>query len=548
MQRSQLKLMTMLSALVGSFSYIILLAVLNGSMGFLFSISITFFGALAVAKLLGGTVALSYTALCIIIVSCGIVRGGLRYLEQYSNHYIAFRLLAIIRDKLFGALRKLAPAKLEDKQSGNLISMITADIETLEVFYAHTLSPILIATTVSMVVCGVIWYMSSYILALYSLASYIVVGVILPIINSRMLSHTGRHYRTQLSQFNGMFMDTIKGSREIIMHNQVSQQTQYINNDTDKLNALTAKLKGKMSIADGICGLAITLLSVGMLVLGSYATTIDTTMVLVCVVLLMSSFGPVVALNALPNNLNQTFASANRVFDLLAEKPQVEDIITGTDIAIDSISVDNLCFGYNDTKVLDNFSMTANKGELVAISGSSGCGKSTVLKLLLRFWSKDSGTISYNGIDIDNINTSCLKQHVAMVSQTTYIFADTVAGNLRVANQRATDEQLILACQQANIHDVIMAQPQGYDTLLGAGGTDLSAGERQRLGLARAFVSNANILLLDEPTSNVDSINEGIILQSILTAKADKAIVLISHRKSTLSIADRIYTIQGETL
>ncbi len=548
MPRSQLKLMAMLSALVGSFSYIILLAVLNGSIGFLFSISITFFGTLAVAKLLGGTVALSYTALCIIIVSCGVVRGGLRYLEQYSNHYIAFRLLAIIRNKLFGALRRLAPAKLEDKQSGNLISMITADIETLEVFYAHTLSPILIATTVSIVVCSVVWYMSSYILALYALASYIVVGVILPLINSRMLSNTGRQYRTQLSQFNGMFVDTIKGSREIIMHNQVSEQTQNINNDTVKLNTLTAKLKGKTTIADGICGLAITLLSVGMLLVGSYTTTIDTTMVLVCVVLLMSSFGPVVALNALPNNLNQTFASANRVFDLLAEKPQVEDIINATDITIDSLTVDNLCFGYNDSQVLDNFSMTANKGELVAISGSSGCGKSTVLKLLLRFWSKDSGTIRYNGIDIDNINTRCLKQHVAMVSQNTYIFADSVADNLKVANQHATYDQLVLACQQANIHDVIMALPQGYDTLLGVGGVDLSAGERQRLGLARAFVSQATVLLLDEPTSNVDSINEGIILQSILTAKADKAIVLISHRKSTLSIADRIYNIQGETV
>ncbi len=548
MQRSQLKLMAMLSALVGSFGYIILLAVLNGSIGFLFSISITFFGALAVAKLLGGAVTLSYTALCIIIVSCGVVRGGLRYLEQYSNHYIAFRLLAIIRNKLFGALRRLAPAKLEDKQSGNLISMITADIETLEVFYAHTLSPILIATTVSIVVCSVIWYMSSYILALYALASYIVVGVILPIINSRMLSNTGKQYRTQLSQFNGMFMDTIKGSREIIMHNQVSEQTQHINNDTDKLNTLATKLKGKTSIADGICGLAITLLSLGMLIVGSYTTAVDTTMVLVCVVLLMSSFGPVVALNALPNNLNQTFASANRVFDLLAEKPQVEDITDGADITIDSLAVDNLCFGYNNTKVIDNFCLTADKGELVAISGSSGCGKSTVLKLLLRFWNKDSGTIRYNGIDIDNINTSCLKQHVAMVSQTTYIFADSVAGNLRIANQHATHDQLILACKQANIHDVIMALPQGYDTLLGTGGVDLSAGERQRLVLAIAFVSNANILLLDEPTSNVDSINEGIILQSILTAKADRAIVLISHRKSTLSIADRIYNIQGETI
>lgn len=548
MPRSQLKLMAMLSALVGSFSYIILLAVLNGSMGFLFSISITFFGALAVAKLLGGTVALSYTALCIIIVSCGIVRGGLRYLEQYSNHYIAFRLLAIIRDKLFGSLRQLAPAKLEDKQSGNLISMITADIETLEVFYAHTLSPILIATTVSMVVCGVIWYMSSYILALYALASYIVVGVILPIINSKLLSHTGKQYRTQLSQFNGMFMDTMKGSREIIMHNQVSQQVDNIDSATTKLNNTTSKLKAKMGIADGICGLAITLLSVGMLVVGSYLVTIDITMVLVCVVLLMSSFGPVVALNALPNNLNQTFASANRVFDLLAEKPQVEDITDGTNVAIDSLTVDNLCFGYNNTPVLDNFSMTVSKGELVAISGSSGCGKSTVLKLLLRFWSKDSGNICYNGMDIESINTNCLKSQVAMVSQNTYIFADTVAGNLRVANQQATDGQLVLACQQANIHDVIMALPQGYDTLLGVGGVDLSAGERQRLGLARAFVSNANILLLDEPTSNVDSINEGIILQSILSAKANKAIILISHRKSTLSIADRTYNIQGETL
>ena len=260
------------------------------------------------------------------------------------------------------------------------------------------------------------------------------------------------------------------------------------------------------------------------------------------VVTVFGSFGPVVAISALPGNLTQTFASADRLLNLLEEKPEVSPIEDGKTFDFNNLAVNALSFSYEkQLQVLQEVCMYIKKGEIVGIVGSSGCGKSTLLKLLLRFWQKNSGTIAYNSIDIDEINTNNLLDNVTMVSQETYLFNDTIENNLRIAKFNATKEEIENACKLSSIHDFILTLPDGYNTIVGAFGDNLSAGEKQRIGLARAFLLGSGLILLDEPTSNVDSINEGIILKALKQQKHKKGIILVSHRESTMAIADRIY-------
>ena len=291
---------------------------------------------------------------------------------------------------------------------------------------------------------------------------------------------------------------------------------------------LAALMVGMVLVAQGS-------LSIGRMIIG--------------VVAVFGSFGPVIAISALPGNLTQTFAAGDRVLNLLNEKPEVLPVEKGTRIEFERLDVEHLSFSYEDgTDVLTDVSMHVKQGEIVGIVGPSGCGKSTLLKLLMRFWQKQAGGIYYNGVDIDQVATESLLHNVTMVSQTTYLFDETIEDNLRIAKQDATMHEIEEACKKASVHDFIMSLPQGYQTRVGALGDALSAGERQRIGLARAFLRGSKLILLDEPTSNVDSINEGIILKALQAQKAQHAIILVSHRESTMASADRIYRMDGGRL
>lgn len=552
MKRNPFKIILKLFSLIGGFTFILILAVINGSIGFLCSISLTVLASLGIAKLLGVSIALSFPLLFGLIIGAGLLRGLLRYFEQYSNHYIAFKLLAILRNKIFTALRRLCPAKLETKQKGSIISMITSDIETLEIFYAHTLSPISIALFVSLAMTLFIGLVVSWTMALFALFSYTLIGLILPFINGTILAKSGNEYRSDFSFFNGFFMDSIKGSKEIILHNREEEKNEAVNLFSKKLLTSSKTLRERSTLIQGGTEIIMALLNFSMVGLGFFLVSkgvVDSGLVVVGVVALLSSFGPVLAVNALPSNLNQTLASANRIFDLLEDVPVVVDIEDGKNFDFSILQIKNLKFSYNEQmEVLTSVNLTIGVGEIIGIKGESGCGKSTLLKLLLRFWKKGSGEILYNSIDIENINTDSLKHNVAMVSQTTYIFDDTIKNNLKIANPEATDEEITVACKKASIHNHIMAQTDGYNTKIGSSGLKFSAGETQRIGLARAFLSNAKLILLDEPTSNVDSLNETIILNSLRANKEGKAIILVSHRDSTLSIADKIYNFAGGKL
>ncbi|MBD8985883.1 MAG: ABC transporter ATP-binding protein [Clostridiales bacterium] len=549
LRRSGAKIMASLIALLGSLSYIMVLAVINGSVGFVCAMGVTVFGAVGVAKALGEAIALSYGWIIGLTIGCGVLRGLLRYFEQYSNHYIAFRLLAVLRDKIFGALRVLCPAKLENKQKGSIIAMITSDIETLEVFYAHTISPICIAVLVSAAVFLFVGFVSSWYLALVALVGFLTIGIAVPLISSGRLKESGVKYRAEFASFSAYFLDSIKGIKDIVLNNAGEEREEEVNKRSDGLLAETKKMKHNITRAGSAIELTVSVfvlitLAVGILLVKKDMLPLGR--MIIGMVTVFSSFGPVIAVGSLPGNLTQTFASGDRVLNLLAEKPAVEAVTNGKDFDYENLDVKDLSFSYDgQTEVLKDIKMHAQKGEIIGIVGESGCGKSTFLKLLLRFWERSGGEINYDNTDIDKINTDSLLKNVTMVSQSTYFFEETIEDNLRIAKPDATQEEIENACKMASVHDFIMTLPDGYKTQVGALGDNLSAGEKQRIGLARAFLRGSELILLDEPTSNVDSINEGIILKALKEQKNKKSIILVSHRESTMAIADRIYQVAG---
>lgn len=552
LRRSGVKIAAGLAALLGSLSFVMVAAVVNGALGFFAAMGVTVFASLGVAKALGETVALSYGAIAAAAVACGVLRGVLRYFEQYGNHYIAFKLLAVLRDRIFSALRLLAPAKTEGRQKGNLIAMITSDIETLEVFYAHTVSPICIAAVVSVSVFLFVGLAASWYLALTALIGYVVIGIASPLRASAKLKAGGVNYRRGFASFNAFFLDSIKGIREIVLNNGGDERKKEVNRRSEDLLKETEKMKNSVAKNSAAVELLISLFIIASFAVGVLLVsegTLSLGRMIIGVTAVFGSFGPVTALSALPGNLTQTFACGDRVLNLLEEQPVVQPVIGGKTFRFDRVNVDRLSFAYNDeTEILKEICLNAKKGEIIGIVGKSGCGKSTLLKLLMRFREKNSGRIDYNETEIGEIDSVNLTDNVTMVPQNVWLFDETVEENLRIAKPDATAEELEAACRAAAIHERIVSLPDGYRTRVGFGGSRLSAGEKQRLGVARAFLRGSGLILLDEPTGNIDSLNEGILLKSLVNAKKDKCIILVSHRESTMSIADRIYRLENHRL
>ena len=552
LRRSGIKIAAGLAALLGSLSFVMVAAVVNGALGFFAAMGVTVFASLGVAKALGEAVALSYGAIAAAAVACGVLRGVLRYFEQYGNHYIAFKLLAVLRDRIFSALRLLAPAKTEGRQKGNLIAMITSDIETLEVFYAHTVSPICIAAVVSVSVFLFVGLAASWYLALTALIGYVVIGIASPLRASAKLKAGGVNYRRGFASFNAFFLDSIKGIREIVLNNGGEERKKEVNRRSEDLLKETEKMKNSVAKNSAAVELLISLFIIASFAVGVLLVsegTLSLGRMIIGVTAVFGSFGPVTALSALPGNLTQTFACGDRVLNLLEEQPAVQPVIGGKTFRFDRVNVDRLSFAYNDeAEILKEICLNAKKGEIIGIVGKSGCGKSTLLKLLMRFREKNSGRIDYNETEIGEIDSVNLTDNVTMVPQNVWLFDETVEENLRIAKPEATAEELEAACRAAAIHERIVSLPDGYRTRVGFGGSRLSAGEKQRLGVARAFLRGSGLILLDEPTGNIDSLNEGILLKSLVNAKKDKCIILVSHRESTMSIADRIYRLENHRL
>ena len=500
-----------------------------------------------------------------VMIIIAVLRGILHYAEQYCNHFIAFKLLAIIRHKVFAALRKLCPAKLEGRDKGNLISIITTDIELLEVFYAHTISPIAIATLTSLIM---VFFIGRYhwLAGLLALVAYLIVGVVIPMWNGKRGSQMGMEFRTNFGELNSFVLDSLRGLDETIQYDQGEKRKEQMSERSRSLAGMQEKLSKMEGSQRSFTNLVILLASFGMLALTVWLYgkgEIGFEGILTCTIAMMGSFGPVVALSSLSNNLNQTLASGERVLSLLEETPMVEEISGGVDIRTASGNIpvvsentgkeesrasvfsgaeaQHVTFAYENETILDDYSLKLEPGKITGIHGASGSGKSTLLKLLMRFWDVNQGSVSVDGEDVRKIPTRHLRDMESYVTQETHLFHDSIANNIAVGSPGASREAIIEAAKKASIHDFIMKLPKGYDTEVGELGDTLSGGEKQRIGIARAFLHDSPLILMDEPTSNLDSLNEGIILKSLREASEKKTVVLVSHRKSTMNIVDTVF-------
>lgn len=544
-KQSSLKIMARLIKLVKPLAGFMVLAVILGVTGFLCAIQITVAGGLTLLTAAGIDGGLAVKTGCILIIVFATLRGFLHYGEQACNHYIAFKLLAIIRDKVFKALRRLSPAKLEGKDKGNLISLITSDIELLEVFYAHTISPTCIAILTSLVMLIFIGRYS-VILSLIALLGYITVGCVIPMLSSKVNKNIGMTYRERSGALSSFVLDSMRGLLETLRYSAADKRLEETDKRTDELNSIQKKLKTIEGHTGSVTDITIIFFSLAMLLSGIalyQKGSIGIDGLIVCTVSMMSSFGPVAALSSLAGNLTHTLASGERVLSLLDEAPAVAENTDGKEVKFDGMECKNVGFSYDDEAILENFNMTIPRNRIISVTGPSGSGKSTALKLMMRFWDVKSGEIKMSDVNVKDIKTSSLRSNQSLVSQETQLFNDTIENNIKIADYSATRQQVEQAAEKASIHDFIMTLPKGYDTNVGELGDLLSDGEKQRIGLARAFLSSADMIMLDEPTSNLDSLNEGNVLRAIEQSKQGKSIVLVSHRKSTAKIADEAYTV-----
>ena len=567
-RRSAIRIMGSLIDLVKPLLHIMLAAIILGTLGYLCAIFLTILaGQVIVHGLLTGAAGIivpvdnmwlafvPVKTIITVMIVIAVLRGILHYAEQYCNHFIAFKLLAIIRHKVFASLRKLCPAKLEGRDKGNLISIITTDIELLEVFYAHTISPIAIATLTSMVM---VIFIGRYhwLAGMLALAAYLIVGVAIPMWNGKRGSQKGMEFRTSFGELNSFVLDSLRGLDETIQYGQGEKRKEQMSERSKNLAGIQKSLSKMEGSQRSFTNMVILLASFGMLALTIWLYdkgAIGFEGILTCTIAMMGSFGPVVALSSLSNNLNQTLASGERVLSLLEETPLVEEIPGDVETSgAESIEhgftgaeAENVTFAYGEEVILDNYSLKLQPGKITGIHGASGSGKSTLLKLLMRFWDVQDGSVSVDGTDVRKIPIRYLRDMESYVTQETHLFHDSIANNIEIAKPGASREEIMEAAKKASIHDFIMTLPKEYDTEVGELGDTLSGGEKQRIGIARAFLHECPLILLDEPTSNLDSLNEGIILKSLKESARKKTVVLVSHRVSTMNVADVVYEMEN---
>lgn len=522
---------------------VMIVAILFGSLGFVFGTKLLIYPFELISQSVQGLNIGIYTLILLVLIA--LARGVSRYLEQLSNHYIAFKILEIIRNNVFEHMRKLAPAKLENQDKGNLINVLTSDIEAIEVFYAHTISPILIAIITSVIY--ILWIASySAIISIAALLSYLFIGIVIPVFAYKRDAIKGRKARDEFGSFNSYILDTLRGRKELIQYRAVKSRMSSVIEREENLYELNMDLRRREGKTMGITDLsliAFTALSLVLSIVELKSGKLTFINFFLPTLLLYNSFGPVLALSALSNNMFTTISSIGRVLDVLEEEPVIEENLDGKEFTFNDLKIENLFFNYEDEEVLKDISFEVKERDIFSIEGKSGSGKSTLLKLIMNFWKVDQGKILFNGIDIDDIKTASLRKNISYVTQDTYIFAGTIEENLKIAKQGANIDEIIKACMQADIHEFIMSLPYGYQTYIGRN-NNLSAGQRQRIGIARAFLHDAKLILLDEPTSNLDILSEGEILKVLSNMKRDKTLIIVSHRKSTHSIVDKSFKLE----
>ena len=551
-RRSGFQIMKRLIVELKPLAPVMLITIVMGVLGFLASISIATFGGIAVGVLLKEITFITFKGAITVMIVTALIRGFLRYAEQLSGHYIAFKILYILRDKIFKVLRKLAPAKLESKEKGDLIALITSDIELLEVFYAHTIAPICIAILTNSII-SIVLFKIRPIFGILSLIFFGIVGFVIPYASSGLGKEAGVNYRNNFAKSNNYILESLRGLKEVLLFKNGQVRLNQINSNSKDLNKSLDKIKEHEGIIRAVTDFTIMVAILTFVLVGAneyFLGNISITLAVVAIIILASSFGPVVALSNLSNTLLQTFASAERLFGILDEEPQVKEVFDGENIKGETIDYSNVTFSYPNRKevIFDKSSITINKGDKIALIGESGIGKSTFIKLIMRFFDVNKGEINLDKVNIKNINTASLRDSQSLVSQETYLFNESILENIKIGNKDATKEEVIEAAKKASVHDFILSLPKGYETNVGELGGNLSSGEKQRLGLARAFLKDSEVLILDEPTSNLDTLNEGAILKAINENCNDKTIIMISHRKSTTAICNKVYKLENKKI
>lgn len=529
--------------------HIMIITILMGALAYAAVIAIPVLGGYALLGLAGlagpGAVNLGLIIPAMLILV--LARGFLRYAEQLSGHFIAFKLLALIRDRVFSALRRLAPAKLETREKGNLISVISGDIELLEVFYAHTIAPVVIAVLVSALVLGFTAFFHP-LPALILLGGYLFTALAVPRIVNRLAGEAGKSYRNEVGALNTLILDNLRGLREIQQYGVEEERIGRLGEMGRTLEARLRRLRKYEGLSRSLCDAAVLVTGLAVFLSGALLRQrglMDFSALVLTTIAALSSFGPVAALGALSNSLIHTFASGERVLALLDEAPVVEEVTEGAEARYGAVRAGRVNFAYTETEpVLRDLSLEIPPARIYGIRGKSGCGKSTFLRLLMRFWDAGSGSITIDGAEIRGLNTGSLRKLQGFVTQETSLFHTTIGENIKIARPEAGPEEVAAAAKKASLHDFVMTLPRGYDTEVGELGETLSGGERQRIGLARAFLHDADILLLDEPTSNLDSLNEAIILKAVRESREKKIVLLVSHRQSTLGIAEKTWQME----
>lgn len=535
-----------------------------GTIGHLAATFLPVFGIIAGFALAGNPVwGMSAAGAITAMIVCAVLRGLTRYVEQYLNHNVAFHLLALFRSKAFAALRRLAPAKLAGKGKGDLIAMLTTDVELLEIFFAHTISPVAIAVTTTIVYAIVAATLSPW-MALALIVSHLIIGIIVPRFFATGVRNLGPAIRGAAGELDNVMLDDMRGLDEIIRFGRGEDRAQAIEDRTRALwrdHAKLSRVNGRFAGVGGLLVALLTSAAAGIAINLAGVNLYDIPALVAAFALLASSFGPTLALAALPANLTQTFASARRLFGLMDEAPAVVE--TGTaNSDYEGMRLDRVTFAYpgeGSEAILADFSLDVPQHGILGIQGPSGRGKSTMLKLLMRYWDPQRGQVTLSGTPLPQIDVHARRRIQAMMSQETHLFDGMIRDNLLIALPEAEirdggaagvlDARLREALAKASVLDLIDSLPDGLDTQVGELGDRLSEGERQRIGLARVFLRNDDLVLFDEPTSRLDALNEAIILRSIhelskSEQNADKgqdvAVVLVSHRESAMRVADAV--------
>lgn len=545
-EMSTMRLIGRLLGQVGSLRPLMIVACVFGTLGHVAATFLPVFGTMALFAAFGRPVwgMGAGWALALMIV-CALIRGAMRYCEQYMNHNLAFRLLALFRAKMFAALRRLAPAKLAGKGKGNLVSMVTTDVELLEIFFAHTISPTVIAISTTLIYTVALLFLSPW-FALLLVVAHLFIGVVVPKLFAGALHGVGGRIRKESARLDDMVLDDMHGLEQIIRFGQGEARLSRIERSSRALWAQRVELSARNATYGGLDHVIIVLVSAAAAFLTlalALTTTADMAAAVTALVLVVSSFGPTLALSALPASLTQTFASARRLFALMDETPAVVEYGTLAP-QYDGMRMDDVTFAYDSaaSPVLDDVTLDVPVSGILGLQGPSGRGKSTMLKLLMRYWDPQSGVITLSGDALPSVDAHTRRRLQTMMSQETYLFDGSIANNLRIAKPDADDDEIREALRKASALQLVESLPQGVETSVGELGGRLSEGERQRIGLARMFLRDARLYLFDEPTSRLDSLNEAYILQSIngLVEESGAAVVLVSHRESTMKIADEV--------